>query len=252
MLVDGQQKSAGTIDQDEITHFSRLSEEWWDRRGPLKALHRFNPTRVAYVRDCVAAHFGRQPGRPDCLAGLRMLDIGCGGGILSEPLARLGASVLGADPAPSNIVVAQRHAAQGGLTIDYRATTAEALADAGEVFDVVLAMEVIEHVADVGLFVDRTAAMVKPGGLMVVATFNRTLKALALGIIAAEYILRWVPRGTHQWGKFVTPTEMEVALGKNGLRIVNKTGMAYEVFHRRWRLSGDMSVNYTLVAERPA
>ncbi|HEY6259028.1 MAG TPA: bifunctional 2-polyprenyl-6-hydroxyphenol methylase/3-demethylubiquinol 3-O-methyltransferase UbiG [Xanthobacteraceae bacterium] len=250
--MDGRQNSPSTIDEDEVAHFSRLSGQWWDLRGPLKALHKFNPTRVGYVRDRAAAHFGRDPTRLDSLAGLRILDIGCGGGILSEPLARLGAAVVGADPSQSNIAVARKHAEQSGLAIDYRNTTAESLADAGEIFDLVLAMEVVEHVADVSLFIDRAAAMVKPGGLMFVATFNRTLQALVLGIVAAEYILRWVPRGTHQWGKFVTPNELRAALGRSGLQVVNQTGVIYEVFGYRWRLSGNMDVNYMLVAERRA
>jgi 2-polyprenyl-6-hydroxyphenyl methylase/3-demethylubiquinone-9 3-methyltransferase len=240
-----------TIDADEIAHFSRLSAEWWDLRGPVRKLHRFNKTRVGYIRERAAAHFGRDPARSDCLAGLRILDIGCGGGILSEPMAELGATVVGADPAPSNIAVAKAHAAQAKLSIDYRSATAEALADAGELFDVVLAMEVVEHVADVSLFLDRIVAMVKPNGLIFLATFNRTFKSFLLGIVAAEYILGWVPRGTHQWGKFVTPDELKVALARGGLRIVNETGVAYEPFSRRWRYSGDMAVNYMLFAERP-
>ena len=250
--MDAQPKPKGTVDAGEIANFSRLSAEWWDMRGPVRKLHQFNPTRVGYIRERAAAHFGRDAARPDSLAGLRILDIGCGGGILSEPIARFGANVLGADPAPSHIAVAKAHAAQGGLAIDYRATTAEALAEAGESFDVVLAMEVVEHVADVGLFLDRVAAMVRPGGLVFLATFNRTLKAFVLGIVAAEYVLGWVPRGTHQWGKFVTPDELRVALKRGGLRVVNETGVTYEPFSRRWRLTRDMDVNYMLFAERPA
>ena len=203
---------SGTVDQDEVAQFSRLSGQWWDARGPMAALHKFNPVRLAYVRDRAAAHFGRDPKRLDSLAGLRMLDIGCGGGILSEPLARLGATVVGIDPSASNIAVAREHAQMSGLAIDYRSTTAEALAQTGEVFDVVLAMEVVEHVADVNLFIELVAALVKPGGLGFVATLNRTAKSFALAIVGAEYILRWLPRGTHQWDKFVTPAEQTRAL----------------------------------------
>lgn len=250
--MEQQQKSASTIDQDEIAHFSRLSGQWWEPHGPFRALHKFNAVRVGYIRDRVAAHLGRDPAQPDSLAGLRMLDIGCGGGILSEALARLGATVVGADPAQSNIAVAQHHASQVGLSIDYRGTTAEALARTGETFDVILAMEVIEHVADVGLFVEQTAAMVRPGGLMFVATFNRTFKSFALGIVAAEYILRWVPRGTHQWKKFVTPEELAIAIERSGLRLNDKTGVTYKILTHRWRLAADMNVNYFAVAERPA
>jgi 2-polyprenyl-6-hydroxyphenyl methylase / 3-demethylubiquinone-9 3-methyltransferase len=246
------QNPATTVDADEIKHFADLAGRWWDTRGPLKALHKFNPIRVGYVRDRAAAHFRRDGTRTDCLAGLRILDIGCGAGILSEPMARLGASVVAADPAQSNIAAAKLHAATQGLAVDYRCTTAEALAAAGEVFDVVLAMEVIEHVADVGLFVDVTAKMVKPGGLMVCATFSRTLKSFLLAIVGAEYILRWVPRGTHQWRKFITPDELETALVHGGLRVIDRTGMTYKILRHRWRLSADMDVNYTIVAERPA
>jgi 2-polyprenyl-6-hydroxyphenyl methylase/3-demethylubiquinone-9 3-methyltransferase len=239
-----------TIDDSEVAQFSRLADEWWDARGPMAMLHKFNPVRLAYVRDHVTTHFGRDPKRLDSLAGLRVLDIGCGGGILSEPLARLGASVVGADPAERNIAAAQRHAAQSGLDIDYRATTAEALAQAGEAFDVVLAMEVVEHVADVGLFVDLGAAMVKPGGLMFAATLNRTLKSFALAIVGAEYVLRWLPRGTHRWDKFVTPKELEIALERAGLRQMAQTGVIYNLIADRWQLSSDMDVNYMVVAEK--
>jgi 2-polyprenyl-6-hydroxyphenyl methylase/3-demethylubiquinone-9 3-methyltransferase len=250
--MDRQPTAAGTIDDAEIARFSRLSGQWWDSRGPMAALHKFNPVRLAYIRDRVAGHFGRDPKRLDSLTGLRMLDIGCGGGILSEPLARLGAAVLGADPSDSNIAVAQHHAAQSGLTIDYRNTSAEALAETGEAFDVVLAMEVVEHVTDVGLFVDVVASMVKPGGLMFVATLNRTAKSFALAIVGAEYILRWLPRGTHQWDKFVTPNELEIALEQSGLHLADETGVIYNLFADRWQLSTDMDVNYMVAAEKSA
>ncbi len=247
-----EQKPAATVDADEVAHFSHLAGQWWDRRGPLKALHKFNPIRVDYVRDRTAAHFGREPTRPDSLAGLRILDIGCGAGILSEPIARLGATVVGADPAQCNIAAANLHAATQGLTIDYRCTTAETLAAAGEAFDVVLAMEVIEHVANVGLFVGLTASMVKPGGLMVCATFSRTVKSYLLAIVGAEYILGWVPRGTHQWRKFITPNELETALARGGLQVIDRTGVIYKILRHRWRLSTDMDVNYMIVAKKPA
>jgi 2-polyprenyl-6-hydroxyphenyl methylase/3-demethylubiquinone-9 3-methyltransferase len=244
------QRSTGTIDEEEIARFSRMSGQWWDARGPMAALHKFNPVRLAYIRDRVAEHFDRDAKRLDSLAGLRILDIGCGGGILSEPLARLGAAVVGADPSASNIAVAQHHAAQAGLAIDYRSTTAEALAEAGEMFDVVLAMEVVEHVADVGLLVDLAGAMVKPGGLLFVATLNRTMKSFALAIVGAEYILRWLPRGTHQWEKFVSPNELEIAIAQAGLEITDETGVMYNLFADRWQLTSDMDVNYMVVAEK--
>ena len=250
--MDRQPPSAGTIDEAEIARFSRLSGQWWDARGPWATLHKFNPVRLVYIRDHAAEHFGRDPTRRDSLAGLRILDIGCGGGVLSEPLARLGASVVGADPADGNVEVAQLHAAQSGLTIDYRSTTAEALAAAGEKFDVVLAMEVVEHVADVALFIASAAAMVKPGGLMFVATLNRTLKSFALAIVGAEYILRWIPRGTHQWQKFVTPNELEMVIEQNGLRVIDEAGVIYNVFADRFQLSTDIDANYMVVAEQAA
>jgi 2-polyprenyl-6-hydroxyphenyl methylase/3-demethylubiquinone-9 3-methyltransferase len=250
--MDRKQASAGTIDDEEVARFSRLSGQWWDARGPMAPLHKFNPVRLAFIRDRVASHFGRDAARLDGLAGLGLLDIGCGAGILSEPLARLGAVVVGIDPSESNIAVARHHAAQSELAIDYRATTAEALAAAGERFDVVLAMEVIEHVADPGLFVEVTADLVRPGGLLFVATLNRTIKSFALAIVGAEYILRWLPRGTHQWDKFITPNELEIALEQNGLRVTGESGMMYNLLADRWQLSTDMDVNYMVVAEKAA
>jgi 2-polyprenyl-6-hydroxyphenyl methylase / 3-demethylubiquinone-9 3-methyltransferase len=246
--MDGQQSSAGTIDEGEVARFSRIAGQWWDPRGPMAALHKFNPVRLAYIRDRLAAHFGRDAKRLDSLAGLRVLDIGCGGGILSEPMARLGAAVVGADPSERNIAVAQQHAARSGLAIDYRSTSAEALASAGERFDAVLAMEVVEHVTDAAQFVAVAANMVKPGGLLFVATLNRTVKSFALAIVGAEYILRWLPRGTHQWDKFVTPNELEIAVEQSGLQIVNQTGVIYNLLADRWQLSADMDVNYMVVA----
>jgi 2-polyprenyl-6-hydroxyphenyl methylase / 3-demethylubiquinone-9 3-methyltransferase len=247
-----QQSQANTVDQDEVARFSRVAGQWWDVHGPMAALHKFNPVRLAYIRDRCAAHFERDASRLDSLAGLRTLDIGCGGGILSEPLARLGASVVGADPSASNIAVAQNHAARSGLSIDYRNVDAEALAAAREKFDVVLAMEVVEHVADLGLFIETAAEMVKPGGLLFVATLNRTIKSFALAIVGAEYILRWLPRGTHRWEKFVTPNELEIAIERGGMHVAAETGVIYNFLGDRWQLSADMDVNYMVVAEKVA
>jgi 2-polyprenyl-6-hydroxyphenyl methylase/3-demethylubiquinone-9 3-methyltransferase len=216
----------------------------------MAALHKFNPVRLAYIRDQAAAQFDRDPKKLDCLKGLRMLDIGCGAGILSEPLARLGAQMVGADPAEENIAAARTHAEEMGVKVDYRATTAEALAEAGERFDAVLAMEVVEHVNDVPEFVATCASMVKPGGLMIAATLNRTLKSFALAIVGAEYVLRWVPRGTHQWDKFVTPAELEIAFERAGLQVTAERGVIYNPFADRWQLSSDMDVNYMLAATR--
>ena len=243
-------QAAGSVDQDEVARFSRLAAQWWDTRGPMAALHKFNPVRLAYIRDRAAEHFGRDPSRLDSLAGLRVLDIGCGGGILSEPLARLGARVVGADPSESNIAVAKHHAERAGLSVDYRAAAAEALAQSGEKFDVVLAMEVVEHVTDLGLFIELAAGLVAPGGLLFVATLNRTAKSFALAIVGAEYILRWLPRGTHRWEKFVTPNELEIAIEQSGFKVADEIGVVYNLFADRWQLSADTDVNYMMVAEK--
>jgi len=250
--MNPQPNGAETVDQDEVARFSRLAGEWWDPHGPMATLHKFNPVRLTYIRDRTAEHFGSDPKSLDSLSGLRFLDIGCGAGILCEPLARLGASVVGADPSAKNIAVAQAHAAQAGVAIDYRDTTAEQLAEAGERFDVVLAMEVVEHVTDVGLFIAQTGAMVKPGGLLFVATLNRTAKSFALAIVGAEYILRWLPRGTHRWDKFVTPDELEIAIERGGLHVTGESGVIYNLMADRWQLSRDADVNYMVVAEKPA
>jgi len=241
---------SSSVDHAEVERFSALANNWWDARGPMAALHKLNPVRLAYIRDKAAQRFARDPKKLDCLKDLRMLDIGCGGGILSEPLARLGAQMVGADPSAENIAAAAAHAEQSGVAIDYRATTAEELAAAHERFDVVLAMEVVEHVADVKSFVATCASMVKPGGLMIAATLNRTLKSFALAIVGAEYVLRWLPRGTHQWDKFVTPDELELALERAGLDVIGERGVIYNLLADRWQLSSDMDVNYMLVAER--
>jgi 2-polyprenyl-6-hydroxyphenyl methylase / 3-demethylubiquinone-9 3-methyltransferase len=241
-----------TIDAGEVERFSALAAEWWNPNGKFRPLHKFNPVRLAYIRDQIATRFGRDSHAARPFEGLRILDIGCGGGILCEPLARLGADMVGADPAAANIEAARLHATQSGLAIDYRLTTAEALADAGERFDVVLAMEVVEHVADVALFVKRCAEMVKPGGLMIAATLNRTLKSFALAIVGAEYVLGWLPRGTHQWDKFVTPNELEIALERGGLRVTGETGVIYNLLADRWQISTDTDVNYMVTAEKPA
>lgn len=241
----------GTVDQAEVDRFSALAAEWWNPRGKMAPLHKFNPARLGYIRDQAALRFQRDVKRLDSMKGLRMLDIGCGGGLLSEPLARLGASMVGVDPSQTNIAAAQEHAAVSDLPIDYRCTTAEELAARGEQFDVVLAMEVVEHVADVPLFVKCCAEMVKPGGLMITATLNRTLKSFALAIVGAEYILRWLPVGTHRWDKFVTPNELEIAMELGGLQVTGSQGVIYNILADRWQLSSDMDVNYMLVGERP-
>jgi 2-polyprenyl-6-hydroxyphenyl methylase/3-demethylubiquinone-9 3-methyltransferase len=242
---------ASSVDAAEVERFARHAADWWDARGPMAALHKFNPVRLGYIRDRAAERFGRDAKKLDCLKGLRMLDIGCGGGILSEPLARIGAQMVGVDPAEENVAAARAHAEDEGVAVDYRAATAEELAEAGEAFDVVLAMEVVEHVTDVPAFVATCAGMVKPGGLMIAATLNRTLKSFALAIVGAEYVLRWVPRATHQWDKFVTPRELETAVENAGLHVTGERGVVYNPFADRWQLSSDMDVNYMLVAQKP-
>ena len=239
-----------TVDQSQVEWFSKMAAEWWSPTGKFKPLHKFNPVRLAYIREQVCAHFGRDPKDPQPLKGLRLLDIGCGGGLLSEPMARMGATVVGADPSEKNIGIASTHAAQSGVSVDYRAVTAEDLAAAGEMFDIVLNMEVVEHVADVDLFMTTCASMVKPGGLMFVATINRTLKAGALAIFAAENILRWLPRGTHQYEKLVRPAELEKPITESGMAITHRTGVFFNPLQDRWNLSSDMDVNYMLLAKR--
>ncbi|MDQ0304157.1 bifunctional 2-polyprenyl-6-hydroxyphenol methylase/3-demethylubiquinol 3-O-methyltransferase UbiG [Ancylobacter polymorphus] len=244
--------TATTVDPREVERFAALAAEWWNPRGKMRVLHKFNPVRLAYLRETLTAHFGRDPRAIRPLEGLRLLDIGCGGGLLSEPLARMGADVTGIDPAERNVRIAALHAEESGVPVDYRATTAEALADDGERFDVVMAMEVVEHVADVDLFLARAAEMVKPGGLLVAATLNRTKRAFALAIVGAEYVLGWLPRGTHDWQRFVTPEELQAALEAGGLRVIEREGVVFNPLADEWRRSGDLSVNYMMVAERPA
>ncbi|MGN6549071.1 MAG: bifunctional 2-polyprenyl-6-hydroxyphenol methylase/3-demethylubiquinol 3-O-methyltransferase UbiG [Pararhizobium sp.] len=240
-----------TIDPSEVDRFSALAQEWWNPAGKFKPLHKFNPVRLTYIRDKAAAHFGRDPRAPKPLEGLRLLDIGCGGGLLSEPMARMGAGVVGADASETNVEVAKIHAARSGVAVDYRAETAEALAEAGETFDIVLNMEVVEHVSDVDFFLASCAKMVRPGGLMFVATINRTMKAMALAIVGAEYVLGWLPRGTHQYGKLVRPDELEAPLNLAGMKIIDRTGVFYSPLQDRWNLSRDMDVNYMVLAARP-
>jgi 2-polyprenyl-6-hydroxyphenyl methylase/3-demethylubiquinone-9 3-methyltransferase len=245
------QKTNGTIDSDEVARFSALADQWWDPTGKFKPLHKFNPVRLSYIKQEVCRQFDRDPNSPDAFKGLRFLDIGCGGGLLSEPMARLGADVVGADASETNIEVAKLHMQSSGLDIDYRAETAEALAEAGEKFDVVLNMEVVEHVADVPLFLNATSQMVRPGGLMFVATINRTMKAYALAIVGAEYVLRWLPKGTHSYEKLVKPSEIESPLNAAGLTIIDRSGVSFNPITDTWARSRDMDVNYMLLAERP-
>ncbi|SKA04546.1 3-demethylubiquinone-9 3-methyltransferase [Consotaella salsifontis] len=240
-----------TIDANEIDRFSRLAREWWNPAGKFKPLHKFNPVRLDYIREQVCMNFGLDLKDLKPFEGLRILDIGCGGGLICEPMARLGASVVGADASETNIEVAKIHAAQSDLAIDYRATTSEDLERAGETFDVVLALEIVEHVSDVDLFLSSCAKMVKPGGLLFVATINRTLKAGAMAIFGAEYVLRWLPRGTHQYSKLVRPQEIEAPVLAAGLDVIDETGVVYNPLSDSFRRSSDIDVNYMILSRRP-
>ena len=241
----------GTIDRAEVDRFDRLARDWWDPNGPMRALHRINPLRLAFIRDEVCGHVGRDPKQPFWLSGLSVLDVGCGAGLLSEPMARLGGAVTALDPATRNIEVARRHAEESGLAIDYRTETVEAVASAGKTFDVVVAMEVVEHVTDVEAFIRACATTVAPGGLLLLATINRTLRSFALAIVGAEYVLRWLPKGTHDWEKFVTPDELRDAVERAGLTGFRTRGMVFNPLERDWALSRDTAVNYLAVAHRP-
>ena len=245
--------SDSTVDETEIAKFEAMAAEWWDPHGKFKPLHMLNPCRLDYITAQIAAEFDRDLTGPAPFEGLRILDIGCGGGLLSEPMARLGADVVGADPAERNIPVARIHAQQQGLEIDYRATTAEALAEAGEQFDVVLNMEVVEHVPDPQSFLAACRALLRPGGLMICSTINRNAKSFAMAIVGAEYVMRWLPRGTHEWRRFITPEELYELMGAVGLEPVDRKGFVFNPISWGWSLSSrDLSVNYVTASLRPA
>jgi 2-polyprenyl-6-hydroxyphenyl methylase/3-demethylubiquinone-9 3-methyltransferase len=243
--------SSPSLDSAEIEKFSRLAAEWWDPGGKFAVLHKFNPLRLAYIREQVTARFSRDPFRSLPYEGLDFLDIGCGGGLLSEPAARLGAEVTAIDPSEENIRTARVHAEEHALDIDYRVATAEQLASEERQFDVILNMEVIEHVRQPADFLVACASMLRPGGLMFVATINRTLKSFALAIIGAEYILGWLPRGTHHWESFIAPDELDAYLKSAGLRPIESLGVVYNPLYGNWQRSRDTDVNYMTLAERP-
>ncbi|MEO0399824.1 MAG: bifunctional 2-polyprenyl-6-hydroxyphenol methylase/3-demethylubiquinol 3-O-methyltransferase UbiG [Pseudomonadota bacterium] len=243
--------SGETVDPAEVEKFSQIAAEWWDPLGKFKPLHKFNPVRLGFIRDTICMHFGRDRLAKSPLEGLRLLDVGCGGGLISEPMRRLGAAVTGLDASERNIAVARLHAADMKLDIDYRCASVESLVSDGEApFDIVLNLEAVEHVANVDLFVEASAKLVKPGGMMIVATINRTLKAFALAKVGAEYVLGWLPRGTHDPRRFVKPEEIARPLGAAGLTVTGTTGVFYNPLVDSWRISDDPSVNYMVVAER--
>lgn len=250
--VSGNKLTAASIDPDEIARFSAIAETWWDPNGKMGTLHKFNPVRIAYIRKQLVQHFGLDDTGMTPLSGLTVADVGCGGGLVCAPIARLGAQVTGVDAAEKNVKTATVHAEEQGLQIDYRHATAETLVNAGELFDVVLNLEVVEHVADLPGFMADCTRLVKPGGLMVAATLNRTLKSLALAKFGAEYVLRWLPIGTHDWRKFVKPSELSSFLRDGGMTMRDMTGVAYNPLADTWSLSRDVSQNYLMVATKSA
>jgi 2-polyprenyl-6-hydroxyphenyl methylase/3-demethylubiquinone-9 3-methyltransferase len=244
-------RPAPSVNSAEVARFDALGDSWWDPEGPQAPLHWLTPVRVAWARDCALRHFRRAAETGPAFAGLSILDVGCGAGLFAEPLARLGGEVLGIDPAPASIGVARRHAEETGARVAYRVASLEDVAAEPQRFDVVSAMEVVEHVVDPAPFVAVAASLLKPGGLFLASTLNRTLKSFALAIIGAEYVLRWLEPGTHRWEQFVTPEELSLSARHAGLRIMERRGVSYDPLRRSWRLSNDLSVNYLLAAKKP-
>ena len=250
-IITGRNAEGSSVDPAELAKFEAMAAEWWDPNGKFKPLHMLNPTRLDYIISRIGAEFGRAARSLRPFEGLRILDIGCGGGLLTEPMARLGADVVGADAVERNISVASLHAEQQGLEIDYRATTAEALAAAGERFDAVLALEIVEHVADPADFVATCAALTRPEGVMIISTLNRTPKSFGAAIIGAEWIMRWLPKGTHEWHRFITPEELTAMMAGAGLPAVDRRGMVFNPIRWDWSLSDrDLSVNYIMTGRR--
>jgi 2-polyprenyl-6-hydroxyphenyl methylase/3-demethylubiquinone-9 3-methyltransferase len=251
MIETGHSSSNSTLDQEEIARFSAMADEWWDPNGKFRPLHQINPVRLSFIRDALCTHYGRDATAPHALEGLTIADIGCGGGLLCEPMARLGARVTGLDPAQKSIEAARIHAQAQGLDINYRAVPAETLRDEGTRFDVVFAMEVVEHVPDVPEFIKLSKNLVRPGGLMMLSTINRTIKSYALAIVGAEYVLRWLPVGTHRWDRFVTPNELASACKGAGLNETSRKGTVFNPLAGSWSLSRDTDVNYLMSAALP-
>lgn len=243
--------SATTVDPEDVARFSAIADEWWDPNGKFRPLHKFNPTRLSFIRECLCDHFGLDPEIDKPLMGLNILDIGCGGGLISEPLCRMGATMTSIDAGEKNIKTAMVHAEAQGLEIDYRCVYPENLASEGLSFDVVLNLEVIEHVADVPAFLKACSSLVRPGGAMVGATLNRTVKSFMMAKVGAEYVMRWLPRGTHDFSQFVKPSEFSEGLRENGLSVTRLNGMTFHPLRDSWSLTDDLSVNYVLFATKP-
>jgi len=241
-----------TVDQAELDKFSAMATEWWDPAGKFKPLHKLNPVRLRYIREKACSHFGLDGEKRRPLEGLNLVDIGCGGGLLCEPMARLGAAVTGIDPGEQNIAIARTHSSGQDLNINYQTINAEELLETGSTYDIVLNMEVVEHVGDVPLFMRSCARLVSPGGVLFSATLNRTLKSFAFAIIGAEYVLKWLPRGTHNWEKFVTPAELSQAITDGGLEVCDTQGVTFNPLSDQWQPSGDTNVNYIMLAKKPA
>lgn len=244
-------ENSPTLDTEEIARFAAMADEWWDPKGKFRPLHKISPARLAFFREVICLHFGRDEKSAKALEGLSLIDIGCGGGLVAEPMAKQGATVTAIDPAEKNIRAAEIHAEEQGVEIDYRACRAEDVAEAGETFDVVLLLEVVEHVPSVPDFTKLVSSLVAPGGLIIISTINRTGKAFALAIVGAEYILRWLPKGTHQWNRFVTPDELADCVSKAGLTPRERRGLTFNPLRDEWRITSDTDVNYFLTASRP-
>ena len=243
--------TASSIDDAEVAKFRAMAAEWWDPAGKFKPLHMLNPVRLDYITGQIAAEFARDRKSLRPFEGLRLLDIGCGGGLISEPMARLGAAVTGADAAAENIEVARLHAEQSGLAIDYRAVTAESLLAEGAQFDVVLALEIVEHVADPQQFLTTCARLLRPGGVLIASTLNRTPQSFAAAIVGAEWVMRWLPRGTHEWRRFIRPDELAGMFEAAGVRVVDRAGMVFNPLGWSWSLSRrDLAVNYLMAGVR--
>jgi 2-polyprenyl-6-hydroxyphenyl methylase/3-demethylubiquinone-9 3-methyltransferase len=252
MTAGNAASSDATLDAEEVQRFSKIATEWWDPWGKFRPLHQIGPPRLSFIRNAAISHFDRDAANLRPLAGLSVLDVGCGGGLVSEPLCRMGAKVTGIDPSAKNIAIARGHAEPQGLAIDYRAVRVEDLVAGGETFDIVACLEVIEHVPDPGKFISECAALVKPGGLAVFSTLNRTFKSWALAIVGAEYVLGWLPRGTHQWDRFITPDEMTRFAEAAGLTAPHFEGIVYSPLHDVWSLAPNTDVNYLASMAKPA